>query len=167
MEQHGPFLILSRASILGGLKMIASSAYWKWDTIMPFSFKEIPSHSFIFAPFISSKFNVSITRLNKIGERGSPCRWPLCSLNGGMGEPLSKIKAEAGITHAQIHWHHWRGNPIRCKVQLRNPHDTQSKALWKSNLNVTTLNFFRLHVPIISFATRATSNTYLPWMKAY
>lgn len=41
--------------------------------------------------------------IKRKGGKGYPCLKPLCNSNLGVGDPLTRIEDQAGITYAWIH----------------------------------------------------------------
>lgn len=58
----------------------------------------IPSYSLRDVAFVMRRLRHSTTRLKRKGDNGSSCQRPRCSLNGGEGEPFTRMDDDADMT---------------------------------------------------------------------
>ncbi|KAJ0828829.1 hypothetical protein HanRHA438_Chr17g0841681 [Helianthus annuus] len=62
-----------------------------------------------------------IAKINKKGDKGSPCLNPLCKLNSDVGEPFTSTEAQLDFKHAPIHFLHCTGKFIAFRFANRKP----------------------------------------------
>ena len=160
------FRIFSRDERIWEVKMTVSSAYCRCEILGPFLQISIPDHKLCSVALLIIRFKTSAANTNRNGDNGSPCRNPRWSLNGEDGEPFINTEATADEIHFDIHNLHCGGKPIWVRTHSKKAQETQSKALWKSNLRTTAFDFLRLHESRSSPAIRALSSICLPFMNA-
>ena len=116
-------------------KMIVSSAYWRWDTIVPPLPTLIPQkRSLPTAPW-RIELKALTTKLNKKGDNGHPCHKPLLVWNWRDGAPLTKTNNKTVETQVHIHFLHFSPKFIFSITISRDGHLTLSYAFSKSTFN--------------------------------
>lgn len=98
--------------------------------------------------------NISIQRMKRYGERGSPWRRPAFGKIFSVGSPLTRTEYVTDDTHCMIHWTQLLGKPILDRSPSRNFQLTRSYALL-IKINFENCVFFLfLTIFIISWARR-------------
>jgi len=91
---------------------------------------------------LTIEFSTSITRINNIGDRGSPCLRPRWWKIMSPGFPFTKICVEEVDKIKQMRSHHRWPNPTLRIISRRNDQQTESNALEMSNLRRIWASFF-------------------------
>ncbi|MFS8026037.1 hypothetical protein Hanom_Chr16g01482211 [Helianthus anomalus] len=94
-----------------------------------------PLNILLFLALVITTSNASIARMNRKGDKGSPCLNPLCNLNSDVGDPFTNTEAQLDFKHAPIHFLHVIGNFIALRFANKNIQFTESYAFSKSTLN--------------------------------
>lgn len=120
------------SSRLGLVKITASSAYIEilMDACRPLSFVRRSSC----VARLNMLLRTSIARMNRYGDRGSPCLSPLRCLKLLPGLPLSNIEDDEVFRIAASQFVHLIGKPLFTSSSSKNSHETESNALVMSNL---------------------------------
>lgn len=131
-------------SMLGLQKIMVSSAYWRWEIWSSPLLTSIPSHRFISVPLEITRLRHSTTRSKRKGDKGSPCLRPRFNLNGGVGDPLRRMDAEAEEIHEMIHFLQVAGKPIF-------PYFCMSSMVWSSKKTTSLLLIIFLSARSITY----------------
>jgi hypothetical protein len=78
---------------------------------------------------------MSMTRINNIGDRGSPCRKPLWWAMNSLGTPLRRIWVDEVANSLLIMLHQICPKPNFLMTSIKKAQDTESKAFEISSLN--------------------------------
>ncbi|KAG8539879.1 hypothetical protein GDO81_020183 [Engystomops pustulosus] len=103
---------------------------------------------------------VSITKMNRVGERGHPCRVPFTILNGLDRVPLTLMLALGAVYKDNIAWINCVGIPKRDRVAVMKDQLTLSNAFSASVPNKTSGVFFCFAISISLITLHELS---LPW----
>lgn len=98
----------------------------------------------------------SIQRINKYGERKSPCRKPLVRKMWSCGVPLSKKEYETEVTHSITQEAHVRWRPDFPSTARRKFHSTRSYALLMSV-------FIVIHIILLPRITGENVESHVWW----
>ena len=140
-----------------GAKIRVSSANWRCFKLT-FAFPISTGWMrFMWCAFFRMWTRASLTRMNRYGDRGSPCLNPFSILNGYNGEPFRRIDMEAVETQFIIHLIHFRPKPSLPITSSKNDQFTESYAFWKSSLIRVPGIFFFLNHLRDSFAIKTPS----------
>lgn len=140
-----------------GVKMVVSSANWRWVILVPFLQISMPDHRFSLVDFFIIRLRTSTAITKRKGD--------LLSLRSGFeGEPFSRTEAAAEVTQEDVHLRQIGGKPIWLRAQSRKIHETLPNALWKSRLKNTALELCVLQESNNSPAIKAPSKIYRPSM---
>jgi len=69
---------------------------------------------------VNRLFKTSMTKINSIGDRGSPCRRPRWCPITSPGSPLTKILVDAVVSRRETKLHQAVPKPKCCKISNRN-----------------------------------------------
>lgn len=120
-------------------KNIVSSVNYKCDTFTLSLPIEKPVNKCLSFALSNNLGKPSATRVNKKGDKVSPCLNPLVPLNLPLGYPLSIIEKEAEERQPFIYVLYLTPKPFFSKKKSRNPHSIISNVFSKSILKTTPL----------------------------
>lgn len=96
-----------------------------------------------FPAYLHMAFRASITSMDNMGDKGSPCQRPLRWEINSPGSPLITILVEEVDNRRQIRLHQVRPKPKCCNSSSKKDQDTESKALEMSNFKRMWSPFLR------------------------
>jgi hypothetical protein len=106
-----------------------------------------------------------MTRINSMGDKGSPCRRPLWCRMYSPGSPLTRIRVEEVQSSRLIRLHQIRPKPKCCNMSSKNGQDIESKALEISNFSRMWGSFVWCKDLVSCCASRKLSCILLPLIK--
>lgn len=92
-------------------KNIVSSSINKWLTLGDLLATRIPCSWPVCCALMHSPDSTWLQRMNKYGDRGSPCLIPLLGKTSPLGVPLIRKEYVTVVTHSMIHLTHFSWNP--------------------------------------------------------
>ncbi|GMP75754.1 hypothetical protein CsSME_00032733 [Camellia sinensis var. sinensis] len=110
--------------------------------------------------------NTSATKINKNGDKGSPCLRPLDAWKKSPALPFTIIAILQDDKHPQIHFLHLTPNPFLSKTKPTKPQSTWSYAFSKSTLNTIPSLRTPLYSSTTSLATKTISKICRPCTSA-
>lgn len=122
-------------------KMMVSFTYWRNKIFLVWGDGPIPIIRLLVHANCNNQFSISVTRMNKYGDRGSPYFNPWLVLIHLVGSPFINRAILEEKRMFEIQKHHFMPNPLTLRSSTRRCHSPLSNPFWMSSFRIRSSLF--------------------------